>query len=97
MIDPMDTKTMNAELIAEKFHEAYERLAPSFGYTTREDTRAFDPDSANGKLMIAVCAEVFAPTPAVTVEQVMEVVAPFLMHKYQESECRTRLTNLLPK
>lgn len=46
--------------IAFKFHEAYERLAPSFGYETRLDTKAFDPDSANGRLMIAVCSEVTA-------------------------------------
>jgi hypothetical protein len=39
------------------FHDTYERLAPSFGYETRQDTRRFDPDSANGRLMQAVCAE----------------------------------------
>lgn len=44
--------------IARRFHEAYERLAPSFGYETRSDTKAFDADSANGKLMTAVCQEV---------------------------------------
>lgn len=43
---------------ARRFHEAYERLAPSFGYETRKETRAFDPESPNGKLMIAVCGEV---------------------------------------
>jgi len=45
------------DALARRFHEAYERLAPSFGYETRKETRAFDPESANGKLMIAVCAE----------------------------------------
>src|SRR6185369_1322257 len=40
------------------FHETYERLAPSFGYETRPDTKAFDPESPNGKLMIAVCEEI---------------------------------------
>jgi len=48
----------DAENMAIKFHEAYERLAPSFGYETRTDTRAFCAESANGKLMIAVCAEI---------------------------------------
>ncbi len=38
------------------FHETYERLAPSFGYATREDTKQFDPSSNNGRLMQAVCA-----------------------------------------
>jgi hypothetical protein len=54
------TSQDRARAEAERFHEAYERLAPSFGYATREDTRAFDPESANGKLMIAVCSEMLA-------------------------------------
>ena len=44
--------------LAIRFHETYERLAPQFGYETRLDTRAFDPTSKNGKLMVAVCAEI---------------------------------------
>jgi hypothetical protein len=39
---------------ARRFHECYERLAPQFGYETRKDTRIFDPESQNGKLMCAV-------------------------------------------
>jgi hypothetical protein len=55
----------DAEQLARRIHEAYERLAPSFGYETRKETRAFDPTTPNGKLMIAVCAELqSAPTPA---------------------------------
>lgn len=50
MIDP--------NKIAREFHEAYERLSPSFGYATRADTKQFDPDTPNGRLMIAVCEEV---------------------------------------
>ena len=46
--------------LATMFHETYERLAPSFGYETRPDTKQFDGDSANGLLMIAVCKEVHA-------------------------------------
>jgi hypothetical protein len=46
--------------LAQKFHEAYERLAPSFGYETRKETRLFDPDLANGRLMVAVCREILA-------------------------------------
>ena len=44
--------------LAERFHEAYERLAPSFGYETRPETTVFNPSSANGRLMLAVCAEI---------------------------------------
>ena len=49
----------HAEL-ARRFHDTYERLAPSFGYETRADTKAFDPESPNGRLMTAVCNEVEA-------------------------------------
>lgn len=48
---------LTAEQLARSFHEIYERLAPVFGYETREDTKVFDPNSKNGKLMIAVCTE----------------------------------------
>jgi hypothetical protein len=44
--------------LAKLFHETYERLAPSFGYTTRPETREFDPESPNGRLMVAVCGEI---------------------------------------
>lgn len=49
-----------AVLMAKRFHETYERLAPSYGYETRRDTKVFDPGSANGRLMAAVCAELMA-------------------------------------
>lgn len=49
---------IQAEKLARKFHEAYENLAPSFGYKAREETRQFNPESSNGKLMIAVCGRI---------------------------------------
>jgi hypothetical protein len=48
----------DAEVMARKFHDTYERLAPNFGYITRDDTKVFDPRSKNGRLMIAVCVEI---------------------------------------
>lgn len=48
----------NAEKLARVFHETYEKLAPKFGYETRKDTREFDIESKNGKLMLAVCSEI---------------------------------------
>lgn len=51
-----------AARLAIKFHDTYERLAPQFGYETRPDTKAFDPESPNGKLMIAVCGEILDAT-----------------------------------
>jgi len=49
---------MTAEELAVLFHDTYERLSTDFGYTTRQDTRKFNPDSPNGRLMIATCKEV---------------------------------------
>ena len=53
---------MDARQLALLFHETYERLAPSFGYETRTETKMFDDASPNGKLMIAVCDEILDRT-----------------------------------
>jgi hypothetical protein len=52
-----------AQALAERFHEAYERLAPQFGYTTRPETRTLDLQSNNGRLMVAVCQELLSTSP----------------------------------
>lgn len=52
----IDTK-LQAMRLAMTFHELYERSAPSHGYTTRTDTREFDPESPNGRLMTQVCMD----------------------------------------
>jgi hypothetical protein len=57
MTSPFDER-LEAEKIARLFHDTYERLAPEYNYTTKKDTRVFDPESNNGKLMIAVAGEV---------------------------------------
>lgn len=55
---------MNAESLAQLFHETYERRAPDFGYETRKATAVpweeIPDDSANKRLMIAVAEEVLA-------------------------------------
>ena len=56
ILKPIELPT--EEEMAIFFHEKYEELALSFDYTTRDDTRNFDKDSKNGKLMIEVCKEV---------------------------------------
>ena len=48
------------EALAKRFHEVYERLAPGYGYKTREDTKVFDPNTPNGRLMTAVCEEIMS-------------------------------------
>ena len=47
------------EEIAQRFHEAYERLAPDFGYETRPESavRWDEVPETNRELMIAVVAE----------------------------------------
>ena len=50
------TAAAAALALATRFHETYERLAPLFGYETRQETRTFDASTPNGKLMVAVCA-----------------------------------------
>lgn len=49
------------KMMAYQFHAVYEQLAPQFGYETRPDTKEFDPESPNGKLMVAVVCEVVEP------------------------------------
>ena len=43
---------------ARLFHELYEENAPKFGYATKKETKEFDPESPNGRLMAFVCMEV---------------------------------------
>lgn len=44
-----------------KFHNTYERLAPNYGYKTRKNTKEFDFNSNNGKLMYATVSEIISP------------------------------------
>jgi hypothetical protein len=46
--------------MAQKFHEAYERLAPQLDYETRKESAVpwDDVPENNKKLMIAVCTEI---------------------------------------
>ena len=48
---------LRAAALAERFHETYERLAPDFGYRTREASAKpwADVPDQNKRLMIAVC------------------------------------------
>jgi hypothetical protein len=50
------------EKLAQRFHETYELLAPSFGYKTREESAKpwVDVPEQNKQLMIAVCKEILS-------------------------------------
>ena len=57
---PMDIEKAYPEAyrLARRFHELYEQSAPAFGYKTKKETKEFDPESANGRLMAWVCYEI---------------------------------------
>lgn len=54
------------DAIAARFHEAYERLAPEFGYDTRPESAGpwEDVPEPNRRLMRAVVADIFDPRMA---------------------------------
>ena len=54
---------MNKEIleITKEFHDKYEKLASEYTYETREDTKVFDINSNNGKLMYATVNEIVSP------------------------------------
>lgn len=54
---------MNKDIleITKKFHDTYEKLASEYTYETREDTKVFDINSNNGKLMYATVNEIVSP------------------------------------
>lgn len=53
---------LNEEYIAKCFHETYEKLAPNYGYKTREATAVpwEDIPNQNKRLMIAVVKNLIA-------------------------------------
>lgn len=51
----MNSNPIHPERLAVMFHNLYEELAPGMGYVTRPETRVFDPESENGRLMVATC------------------------------------------
>jgi len=82
MTNPFSELVDDAALkLAILFHETYERLAPSFGYETRAETKTFDPSTPNGKLMVAVCAEILAIARVET-----EAAQDRLMHQMSDHE-----------
>lgn len=54
---------MNKEIkkYTEMFHYTYEMLALNFGYETRKDTKKFDFDTPNGKLMYTTVEKIISP------------------------------------
>lgn len=84
--DVPNSTPMDGESLARIFHEAYERLAPNFGYETRPETRAFDPETPNGRLMIAVCEEI--------VSAIEEAVETAVLRQFYDDVCREAETRM---
>lgn len=68
---------LTAEQLAQKFHEAYERLAPEHSYQTRKASAVpwADVPANNKALMIAVCNEILTKELTArhsTVEEALE-------------------------
>jgi hypothetical protein len=59
---PLRVEEIGAEELAQLFHESYERLAPNYGYKTREESAKpwEDVPEQNRHLMAAVCEEMIA-------------------------------------
>jgi len=77
------------ETLARFFHDTYEMLAPSFGYETREDTREFNPESKNGRLMVTVCGAVllrFNAALTAAVEADRKSLNPILCKRIEKLE-----------
>lgn len=67
---------MTPDQLAQAFHEAYERLAPQYGYETRRDSAVpWDQvPERNRRLMTAVCAELLTTMLAGPVGERPEIV-----------------------
>jgi hypothetical protein len=85
--------------LAIEFHDTYERLAPSFGYETRPDTKAFDPTTPNGRLMTAVCGELLSrhsDISTVNVDALQDRAAAHAVHSVCNNIMATVLASSAP-
>lgn len=77
------------EQLAQFFHETYERLAPSFGYQTREESAvswSHVPEN-NKQLMIAVAAQVLASRFCKQVEPLPVIMLDAMVHTDERPTC----------
>jgi len=56
--------------LARRFHGLYEQSAPAFGYETKKETKEFDPESPNGRLMAWVCYEIIKEEKQELIKQI---------------------------
>jgi len=63
---------------AREFHNLYEHKAPLFGYETKQETREFNPESPNGRLMAYVCLNIVQQAREEDRKKAVEVLAEHL-------------------
>jgi hypothetical protein len=75
-------ETLEEVTLAILFHNTYEKLAPSFGYETRLDTKSFETTTPNGMLMIAVCKEIikWQQERSYSEEEVLKILESLVEH-----------------
>lgn len=84
--------------ITKKFHDTYEKLASEYTYETREDTKVFDINSNNGKLMYATVNEIVSPILKASKKQkeVIDKAVKYIDNLRDESAERQGFYNCFP-
>ncbi len=87
---------MDAEFMAKLFHDTYEKLAPDFGYKTREASAKpwFEIPENNRKLMIAVAEKVLSVQKKQTEDDCIENCAVVDRNEQLEAENKEQQTGL---
>lgn len=60
--------------LARRFHEFYEQSAPAFGYETKKETKQFNPESPNGRLMAWVCFQIVKEEKQILIKQLKKLL-----------------------
>src|SRR6266436_964165 len=86
---------MNAEQLAQKFHETYERLALDHSYETRKDNAVpwERVPEKNKKLMTAVCSEILEALPQLRFEKTPDYGDIFLIEEFVQAVKSACFTN----
>ena len=91
----------NAGELAKTFHEVYEKLAPAYGYETNKETRIFDKNSRNGKLMIATCEGILNMLDSELISEIEKKIEEYKSRTYSDNtswiraEALTEIINLI--
>jgi len=68
--------------LARRFHELYEQSASVFGYETKNETKEFNPESKNGRLMAWVCYEIIKEEKQNLIKQIKKLLEERTTHTH---------------